>query len=125
MSEITKDLTAEALDQEQINLLLSLDDGGGAVLAEIIGEFLATSDVLRLQLVNALGNDDLAAARAAAHTLKGASANVGATSLADVCAQLESRLGVGETDEAVGLSKFFEAEFARACEVLRNLIGEV
>ena len=124
MSEITSELTNEALDREQIDLLLSLDDGEGAVLAEIVGEFFTTSDQVRAQLLGALGEGDLPAAGRAAHTLKGASANVGAVALTEVSAQVEAHVIAGEQQGRVRLAEQFEAQYAGALDALRALIRE-
>ncbi len=122
MSDIASELTNNALDREQIDLLLSLDDGDGAVLAEIVGEFFTTSDEMRAQLLQALGEGDLPAAERAAHTLKGASANVGAAALAEVCAQVETQARSGEQHGAVRLTEQLEACYAGALDALRALI---
>jgi HPt (histidine-containing phosphotransfer) domain-containing protein len=121
MSEITGELANDVLDREQIDLLLSLDDGNGKVLAEIVAEFLTTSADVRAQLLHAFGEGDLPAAQRASHTLKGASSNVGAARLAEVCAEVEARAGEAELDEAVGLIEQFELEYARALDALQGL----
>ncbi len=82
MSEVLSD----ALDRSQIELLLSLDDGAGAALQEIVDEYLAMSEEGGVELLRALDDGDAHAVERGAHTLKGASANVGATALVDVCA---------------------------------------
>ncbi len=122
MNEITSELASDVLDVRQIDLLVSLDDGDGAVLAEVVGEFFVTSDEVRAQLLRALGEGDLEAAQRAAHTLKGASANVGAAALTEVCAQVEALVSAGKQDEAMRLIVQFEAEIARALDALRGLI---
>lgn len=123
VSEITNDLAADVLDREQIDLLLSLDDGTGAVLTEIVGEFLATSDPLRAQLERAIGEADLEAARRTAHTLKGASANVGATELSGICGLLEVLARDESIEELLRQTKQFGVEYERACDALRVLTG--
>ena len=110
--------TAGVLDQSQIETLLSLDDGAGEVLAEIIGEYMARSGKNRSELLETVGSGDPAAIARAAHTLKGASSNVGAASLADVCGEIEACGRHGQTDEAAALLPRFEAEFARAVKAL-------
>ena len=115
MSEVLSD----ALDREQIDLLLSLDDGEGVAMAEIVKEFLTMSEEERAQLLLAIGDADLPAVQRAAHTLKGASANVGACGLADVCADIEAQARQAEPEGAARLVGRFEAEYARVRDALR------
>ncbi len=72
----------DALDPSQIEVLRSLDDGDGAVLGEIIEEYLAQTDEARGELVRGRRGRRRVAVERAAHKLRGASANVGATVLA-------------------------------------------
>ena len=81
--------TRDPLDRSQIEFLVSLDDGQGEMLAEIVREYLVSSEECSTELVRLLGEGDREAIERTAHTLKGASANVGASGLADVCAGLE------------------------------------
>jgi hypothetical protein len=125
VSEITNDLATDVFDREQIDLLLSLDDGAGAVLTEIVGEFFATSDQLRTQLERAVGEADLEATQRVAHTLKGASANVGATGLSGICGLLEVLAQDQSLEELMRQTTQFEVEYERACDALRVLTGGI
>ena len=87
--------THDPLDRSQIEFLVSLDDGQAEVLAEIVREYLIVGEECSTELVRQLGEGDCRAVERAAHTLKGASANVGATGLADVCAGLEMQAHKG------------------------------
>jgi HPt (histidine-containing phosphotransfer) domain-containing protein len=107
------------LDRSQIEFLLSLDDGQGEVLVEIVNEYLSVGDDLRAEILRLLGEYDRDALERTAHTLKGASANVGATGLADLCAGLEMRAREDQLDDAAGLTEEFEAEFDRVLAALR------
>jgi two-component system, sensor histidine kinase and response regulator len=110
--------TPSPLDRAQIETLLSLDDGAGDVLAEIIGEYMARSARSRADLLEVIAAGDGAGMARAAHTLKGASANVGAAVLADVCGEIEDCGRRGDADTATGLVSRFETEFARAVQAL-------
>ena len=90
------DVLSDPLDRAQIELLLSLDDGDGAALLEIVDEYLAMSEEGRVELLGCLRAGDAQGAERAAHTLKGASANVGAAPLAGVCAAMEARARQGQ-----------------------------
>ena len=114
---------SDALDQEQIDLLLSLDDGAGEVLEEIVAEFLVMGVELRSQIAAALEANDGPTAQRLAHTLKGASANVGAAALAGVCASIEAQVrvrGVAVDD----INHELEDAFDRACMALKTLNPE-
>jgi HPt (histidine-containing phosphotransfer) domain-containing protein len=113
------DVLSDPLDRSQIELLLSLDDGAGAALQEIITEYLAMSEECRVELLGLLRTGDAQAVARAAHTLKGASANVGAAALVGVCAAIEARARQGQPQGAAQLTEQFEAEFARARSALQ------
>ena len=115
------DVLSDPLDRAQIELLQSLDDGDGAALLEIVVEFLAMSEESRVELFGCLRAGDAQGAERAAHTLKGASANVGAAALAAVCAAMEARARQGQPQVAAQLTEQFEAEFVRARTALQSV----
>jgi HPt (histidine-containing phosphotransfer) domain-containing protein len=121
MSNATNGLTTAVLDRDQIDLLCSLDDGAGELLEEVIGEFFLVSDDLRAQLLAAVGDADVPVAQRAAHTLKGASANVGAARLAQVCAEFDALAPGTNASEASALVERFDAEYVSAVGALRTL----
>ena len=111
------------LDHDQLDVLRSLDDGDGSILAEIVDQYLDQTATGREQIYQAASTGDAFALARAAHTIKGASANVGAQLVAEVCAQIES-CGVQERlPLATGLLDRFDVEFARAREALCSLTG--
>jgi two-component system, sensor histidine kinase and response regulator len=116
------DEPADPLDPTQIELLRSLDDGDGAVLGEIIGEYLNQTVQARRELIRVVRARDIPALERTAHTLKGASANVGAAALAAVCAELELQARAAQFDAADGLIERFDSEFARVRDALGMLI---
>jgi HPt (histidine-containing phosphotransfer) domain-containing protein len=109
----------EPLDPSQIEFLLSLDDGQGEALAEIVNEYLSVSDELRAEILRLMGQGDRAALERSTHTLKGASANVGAMALADACAELETRARESQLDDAAGLVERIDAESERVRAALQ------
>ncbi|HEY5456999.1 MAG TPA: response regulator [Acidothermaceae bacterium] len=111
----------DTLDPSQIEMLRSLDDGDGAVLGEIIDEYLTQTAQGRGELVRVVGERDTRALERAAHTLRGSSANVGATALAAVCAQIETLARISQLDDAADLIQRFDTEFARARDALTQL----
>jgi HPt (histidine-containing phosphotransfer) domain-containing protein len=122
--------TTDPLDRSQIELLLSLDDGAGEALAEIVGEYRTLSWDGRDQLRRELRDADHTALAHTAHSLKGASANLGATDLARVCGELEMHarqvelVGSDEFADAQALMERFEAEFTRVQVALMLLVPE-
>jgi HPt (histidine-containing phosphotransfer) domain-containing protein len=113
------DRGADPLDREQIDLLLSLDGGEGLTLSEIVDEYLAHGEKGMHELRRVLTVGDVESLERAAHTLKGASANVGASAMAELCAALESSARAAELDEASGLMDRCDHEFARVQDALR------
>ncbi len=103
----------DPLDRAQIELLLSLDDGQGETLAEIVNEYIRVATEGRGELLREIDQRDSGALARTAHTLKGASANVGASGMAEVCAGLELRARQAQVDDAAALMEQFEAEFER------------
>jgi two-component system sensor histidine kinase/response regulator len=106
------------------SVVASLERLGAAVGQDLLGQlsvlFLADAEARLITLRQALDRDDAAAFVAAAHTLGGASANVGATELAHLCTELSALsalsanglVAAGERLEAV------EVELARVRAVL-------
>jgi HPt (histidine-containing phosphotransfer) domain-containing protein len=115
------DVLSDPLDRSQIELLLSLDDGEGAALQEIVEEYLTMSAEGRVQLLRALDEGDTHGVEHAAHTLKGASANVGANALAEVCAAMETRARQAQLQGAAVLTERFESELSRARAALQDV----
>ena len=111
----------DPLDRSQIALLLSLDDGQGDALAEIVAEYLTMSAGGSAELERLLRAGDRRALERRAHTLKGASANVGASGLADVCAGLETRARQAQLHDAAVLMERFDTELARVRAALEGM----
>ncbi len=104
----------DPLDRAQIELLLSLDDGQGEVLAQIVDEYIRVATEGLGELLREIDECDSGQLERTAHTLKGASANVGASGMAHLCAGLEAaRARQAQLDDAAVLMEQFEPEFAR------------
>ena len=69
-----------------------------------------------------VGEGDLHALERAAHTLKGASANIGASVLAAICAEIETEGRSERLEGAAGLMEQFDAEFSRVRDALSHLL---
>jgi HPt (histidine-containing phosphotransfer) domain-containing protein len=79
---------------------------------------------LRLRLIReALQAGDNANGRQAAHSLKGASANLGAGNLSGLCERLEHEAKGGDIDRCGELVARIEAEFAAVRQELQAMIA--
>jgi len=116
------DVLSDPLDRSQIDLLLSLDDGEGAALREIVDEYLALSEDSHRRILRALEERDQPGVEHAAHALKGASANVGATALAEVCGAMEARARQAQLQGVAVLTERFESELSRARSALQAVL---
>ena len=97
---------------------------GHEVPRRILELFLEDAGSRLRDLQRSLASGDAPAVERAAHSLKGSSANLGATDFADLCHELERRGGRRElagTEE--GLSAL-EVEFARVEAAMRRLLAE-
>jgi two-component system sensor histidine kinase/response regulator len=109
------------LDPSQIELLRSLDDGDGAVFSEIVDQYVVQTTEGREVLARVMIEGDTQGIESTAHMLKGASANVGATGMVAVCAEMEMHGRAAQLDNAVGLVELFDSEFARVRDALRSV----
>ena len=69
------------------------------ILKEIVLSYCACSTKLMLQLRSACEDRDAAVIEQAAHSMKGASSQVGAIILAGICSELINCAGKGENDQ--------------------------
>jgi CheY-like chemotaxis protein len=78
------------LDAERFAVLRDLDAGDGDLIATLVHEFLNDGSQLLAALREAIAEGDPQAVERSGHTLKGASANLGAVRLARVCGKIET-----------------------------------
>ena len=107
------------IDTEQLAELKEvLEDEFGI----LISTYLADAK-LRLQLIEqGLQNQDYDAVRLAAHSLKGASANLGALLLAQICERLEHDCKAGHYAECDALFVEAQAEFVEVNQQLLMMV---
>jgi HPt (histidine-containing phosphotransfer) domain-containing protein len=111
------------LDQEAIDNLRMLDpDGGDTFLREIIGIFLEDTPLRLAEIDQSLAAGDAPTFVRAAHTIKGASSNVGAAALRAVAEQLEHRAKKDGLVDLTALIAELKTEFASATTALKALI---
>jgi PAS domain S-box-containing protein len=113
------------LDMGQIGLLRSLDDGEGAVLGEVISQYMEQSLAQRDLLADAVRAGDAYVIERTAHALRGASANVGGAKLAQICGELEDLGRTQDVSRAAPVFEMFDVEYSRVCEALGHLVMRV
>jgi len=113
----------DPLDASQLELLRSLDDGAGVVLSEIIHEYVAQTEHARGELGRIVAVGDSQALERTAHSLRGASANIGAAVLADVCAEMELQGRLEQLDATGRLVERFDSEYERVRDALDHLLA--
>ena len=87
------------LDQNTLSALLSLvGEGGAELVGELVDLFAEEAPRLISSMREAVGRGDDEELRRSAHSLKGSSGTVGATSLASRAYDVEQRARAGETD---------------------------
>jgi CheY-like chemotaxis protein/HPt (histidine-containing phosphotransfer) domain-containing protein len=109
------------LDAEVVKSLQRLgEEAGEDLLGQLADLFLADADSRIVTLRDALAAEDGPALIHCAHTLCGASANVGAAELARLCAQLATDGTVGELEDTKVLLRSVEGELTRVRAALKE-----
>jgi two-component system, sensor histidine kinase and response regulator len=118
-----KDSARPALDAQAIDRLRRWgDEAGEDLVAQLVKLFLPDADSLVNSLRRALAADDVVEVSRSAHTLCGASANIGAAELARACASLERASSCGDPGGLRPLLEAVEAELARVRAALGLLL---
>lgn len=108
------------LDGDQIAELRDLDDGAGAVLAQIAGAFVqhAESQLAVLGELLQSENPDLLKIGAVAHGMCSGAGSVGARRLAQLCHQIQADFRAGDTSNVVACLPMIRSEFVAARSAL-------
>ena len=113
---------AGVLDQNTLNLLCELDPNGvNRLLERVLKAFESSATRLIPPLREGLRTGDLNGVRQVAHTLRSASASIGAVKLSQLCAQIERQIRAGQSDGLDTLVKAMVAEIDVVLSVLRSL----
>lgn len=114
---------APALDGEALDRLRSLNEPGQPdVVREVVGLFLADAPERLRAIAAAVHAGDAAALQRAAHTMKGASATIGARSLQRVCRGLEEMGRDQRVASAAAELSVLDREFTRVKDALHQLL---
>ena len=90
------DASATILDADALQRLRDLDPKGkNRLLERVMGAFESSAHRLAGQLAEARRGNDLSGVRLVAHTLKSASASIGALALSRLCAEIEMQIRTG------------------------------
>ena len=115
------DTVSSPIDRSALNMLKELQvEGEPDILEKIVSAYLNSSEPLVASLSEAVENKDFKVVHDSAHSLKSASANVGATVLSEVCKELEINCKNKTYDTAMDLVSTIETEFERARDVLNE-----
>lgn len=103
-----------ALDAQIVGRLTLLGEATGEdLMGKLATLFLAETEARVVELREALAADDAAAVAGLAHTVRGGSASLGASGLADLCATLEADGAAGDLMSGGALLEAVEAELVR------------
>ena len=102
------------LDAMQVADLMALDKGQGRLFAQFVNVFLSGTDDRIVPLRRHAESADAAALADAAHAFRGASGNVGAVRLAELCGRVEIAGNRQDMNAAKQLIELLDAEYALA-----------
>jgi len=114
----------QILDPAALETLLELVGGEKALVAELIDSFLEEAPPLFTQLRQSVEQGDAAALRMAAHTIKSSSNDFGATTLAELCRELEEMGKNGTLEGAAQLVAQAETEYEQVQATLKTIRDE-
>jgi len=107
------------LDAEVIGRLERLGEAAGEdLVGQLAIVFVADADTRVFEIREALAREDAAAVVRSAHTLSGAGANLGATVLARLCANLATDSAAGDLAGGGALLELVEAELVQVRSAL-------
>lgn len=95
-----------------------------ALVARLLNSFAAKTPTAADVLLRLLHQGDAALVREQAHSLKGSAANIGATSLATLCAGIEEQARAGVVADPATTTAHLEAEVGGAVRAVLALAGE-
>jgi histidine phosphotransfer protein HptB len=112
------------LDPASLDQLRQLDPSGGTgFVARVLGTYIRSLERHEAEARQARANGQWDVLARAAHTLKSASASVGALQFSEICADVEGRIRRHELDQLEsGLDRFF-SEAARVRDAVQAQLG--
>jgi HPt (histidine-containing phosphotransfer) domain-containing protein len=119
--EIEFDCVTEVIDRAALQKLLETTGGDQAFMGELVTMYLDDAIGLLAAMRQAVGDDNTAELRRAAHSLKSNSATFGALTLARLCQELEQRARDGILEGATARITEVESAYAEVARELRTL----
>jgi HPt (histidine-containing phosphotransfer) domain-containing protein len=108
------------LDLPMLDAIRQLDDGGTGLLSQVVRMYFEAAPELLAKLRRGLDEGDYDLIRQSAHSLKSASANLGAVRLVDLCKRVESAARGGTLGPETPQAHELEAEFGRVRAALER-----
>lgn len=106
------------------SIIRNLADGDTAFLIEIVTLFIREAPEQLLRIQHAIDSGDSAGLQLAAHSLKGASASLGALGLANCARQLEALARQGDISQAGELNTTLKRQFELLQPKLQQLLAD-
>ncbi|MCC6917488.1 ATP-binding protein [Nitrosomonas sp.] len=108
----------------EIDMLKSLVGDDPAVIREFLQDFLESSRKIVEQLRSVIANNQADEAKFAAHKLKSSARSVGALSLSEWCAQMETAVKQGEVEKLAVLLPDFEREWVQVERYVKSVLAQ-
>ena len=99
---------------------MTMADGEDGFAQELVQLFIDSGDATLRDIRDAISRGDMAAVGRAAHSYKGASANIRAESASAAAARLEAAARAGAMDQLAELEEQLRSEAGRAKQYLRS-----
>ncbi len=122
-SEHVEEDASSPIDAKRLAELRVLGGPDGALMKRLFSKFGARGQDLVTTMSQAVAQEDAVVARAAAHELAGAAANVGAVLVARQCAEVGKALRAGDFGSADAALLVLEDDLREATEHLADLAG--
>ena len=121
LAKETLDMKMEPLDISALQTLMSLSpDDDGALVNDLI-EIYTTETAMNVDGTEAaLLANDFKSLKAKAHSLKSASASLGASAVADLCQQLEDWVEPGNAADLKSMVESLRRQFTKSCDELNS-----
>lgn len=103
-----------------LTYLAEAADGDLEFINEILADYLVEMAQYLLQLDEQLKNPEMSTLIRAAHTIKGASANVGAARVREIAAKLETQAKKGSVEGGESLIRILHQEIDRVKELIER-----
>ncbi|MBW3651599.1 MAG: amino acid permease, partial [Actinobacteria bacterium] len=113
----------EVLDQSRVQVLRSMGPADGSLLARVVDAFALDAPAQLAAICQAMASGDATGVHQGAHRLRGAAANVGAPTVARLCAELEAAGRSGTMASGRDLVEELDRQVGVAITALRAEVG--